>query len=241
MAQKLSHAMKRSSAFRGGCRQRTQQAEGAAASSGDGNAFVGVVKTKVSRLAAGLVNAFVWGYRTGIDVKRTAVWAREDGLDHPDVIRLSKLKDDHAHGELLNMLAPTPYLECVLHVDMRFKKKHRFGSTVHSQDIILPHALFATMYHQQHDAWIERWVGGNVKHVEDFWEAMEGNPQLEDNDDLKDRSDYRTKCIPLTIHGDGLSIVGVKKSWQKCADVFSCAPLLGKGYGHLESLSATQL
>ena len=216
-------------ALSGGCRQRAWKAGHLAEESGQGSRLLGKIKRASSVLAVSLIRAFVWGDKTGIDVKRTASWAVADGLDHPEVILLSKLGDDHAHGELMDLLAPSPYASCCLNFDVCFKRTNKLDVQTHSQTMMLPHRLFSQMYHHQHDQFIERFCGGSTSRIPEFWDAMADSPQFETNDDLKARHNFRRKCIPLSMHGDGLSIVGVKKTWQKCADVFSYSPLLGKG------------
>jgi len=221
--------------FAGGYKQRAQKCAGHAEASGSA-VGVGLLTRGArgaSRLANGLIRMFVWGLKSGVDVQRTCEWAAGDGLDHPDVVRLSKVRPHAAQGDILEMLKPSPYSQCIVHADFSFKKQTRFGCESHSQDILAPHALFSQMYHTQKDQFLLRFCGGSETKIEDFWDAMQGNPQLEDNDDIKGREDYRTKCCPLSLHGDGLSIVGIKKSWQKCADLFSFCGVLGTGQGLL--------
>lgn len=183
----------------------------------------------ISVLARFLIQAFLWGDKTGKDVKDTAASAVADGLEHPDVLRLAHLQDDHAHGELLQVLQPSPYSKALTEVEMPFKKEDQTGMDNYQQTMFLPHLMFAEMYEHQPNAFVERFCGGSFDHVQDFWDSQKGNPQLEENDDLKAREDYRTRCLPFSFHGDGVSVVGVKKSWQQSCDVFSGCGVLGKG------------
>ena len=48
---------------------------------------------------------------------------------------------------------------------------------------------------------------------------MEDNPQLKDHPVLY-RKDWKRRAIPLVLHGDGVPLTGIGKSWSKLMDVF---------------------
>ena len=75
------------------------------------------------------------------------------------------------------------------------------------------------------DAWRER-VLPDEDELEEFWDSMEGNPQLNDHPVLL-RESWKKKAIPLCIHGDGVPLTGIGKSWSKFMDVFYCIINLG--------------
>ncbi len=69
----------------------------------------------VSSLATYLITKFVWGDKTGIDVRESAKFAVEDGASHPDLRRLAAVREDHAHGDILNFLRPSPtWIACLV-------------------------------------------------------------------------------------------------------------------------------
>ena len=68
----------------------------------------------------------------------------------------------------------------------------------------------------------------DVEELEQFWDCMEGHPQLIDHP-VKDRPNWKKLAIPLCIHGDGVPLTGVGKSWSKFMDVFSVSSILGRG------------
>ena len=57
---------------------------------------------------------------------------------------------------------------------------------------------------------------------------MEDNPQLKDHP-VHARRDWKRLAKPLVLHGDGVPLTGLGKSWSKVMDVFSISSLLGRG------------
>ena len=62
---------------------------------------------------------------------------------------------------------------------------------------------------------------------------MEDNPQLKDHPVLY-RRDWKRRAIPLVLHGDGVPLTGIGKSWSKLMGVFSVSSLLGRGSTRLK-------
>ena len=46
---------------------------------------------------------------------------------------------------------------------------------------------------------------------------------------VRHRTDFKSKCIPLTVHGDGTPMTGIGKAWGKSIDVWSWTSMLHKG------------
>ena len=122
------------------------------------------------------------------------------------------------------------------------------GKEVCKADVPLfePHATMATLYEQHQDTFKER-ILPDVDELERFWNDMEDNPQLKDHPVLY-RRDWKRRAIPLVLHGDGVPLTGIGKSWSKVMDVFSVSSLLGRGstrmrmfltFSFFTSLSAT--
>ena len=72
------------------------------------------------------------------------------------------------------------------------------------QCVMLPHVLFAHICHRYKNVWEGRFVP-STEQLNAFWDAQEGNPQL-DHEDLRDRSDLRDRCVPLRMHSDGVVV-----------------------------------
>jgi len=94
--------------------------------------------------------------------------------------------------------------------------------------IMLPHEMFAYVASKP-----EKWTSHmlpNPDGLPKFWEAFSGHPVMEGHPAL-DRADYRTRCLPLGLHGDEVPVVGVGKIWCRTALVFSWFSLMVNAAG----------
>ena len=87
------------------------------------------------------------------------------------------------------------------------------------QDIIMPHALFSDIYHRYPNTWKAR-VAPSPDVFENFWHEMTDHPLME-HSKLNTREDFRHKAVALRMHGDGVPVTGVGKSWAKMMDIWS--------------------
>ena len=94
--------------------------------------------------------------------------------------------------------------------------------------IIYPHELFATLYQDYPDVFLERILGGDKNNVPKFWEAAKNNPVYQAHP-VQKRPRHTHMCIPITVHGDGVPVTGVGKSWSRSADIFSWCSCLSEG------------
>ena len=94
-------------------------------------------------------------------------------------------------------------------------------------DMILPHELFAAIYHCYKKAWVNRICPSRAR-VEKFWESVNGTIQFLTHP-VRLRPNFRSQCIPLSIHGDGTPVVGIGKAWGKLLDIWSWQSLLVAG------------
>ena len=53
------------------------------------------------------------------------------------------------------------------------------------------------------------------------------------NHPVRLRTDYLSKCIPLTLHGDGPPCMGLGKAWGKMIDIWSWSSMLVLGSSNL--------
>ena len=186
-----------------------------------------------SKLAKLLITRWAWGHGTfATTIRDSSEAALEDGASHPDLIRLSEL-GIHPHRALLRMMAPSPLTAAIMDFEIPYKKHWsicRPEVEFQTSSILLPHVLFHVLYHQAPEVFKARILGGGFERINMFWKAMEGNPQREDNEALRARPDFETKCIPFSLHGDGVPITACGKSWGKSGDVYSTCSILGKGF-----------
>ena len=90
-----------------------------------------------------------------------------------------------------------------------------------------PHELFSLIWRHYPTAWERRMCPSPAK-LASFWDSQKNNPQMQ-HPDLLAKSDLQSRCIPLTIHGDGVGVAGKMRTWQKMLDVWSWSSVLGEG------------
>lgn len=206
---------------RGGHRQKRQWATMAASES----------QPASSELAKVLITSWAWGDMSAPQVQKFAAAAKADGLTHPDIAKLAALGSGgrHAgncHRELVNKLQPTFASQALSQVTLYFKQPPaRISGSIY--DVMLPHELFAVMFQHHRDFFVEQLCGGSVGNLPSFWKAMANHP-VYDQHPMKQLPNHENVFIPLSIHGDGVPVSGVSRSWAKSAEVHSWSSLLCK-------------
>ena len=69
---------------------------------------------------------------------------------------------------------------------------------------------------------------GSVGEIQKFWLQMVDHPAYEHHH-VRLRGDFRDRCIPLALHGDGVAVTGISKKWAKSCDAFSWRSVLSRG------------
>ena len=87
------------------------------------------------------------------------------------------------------------------------------------QFFMLPHQLFANLYHHYRSEFRRRILGAEGA-IEHFWNTMSDHPALNDHP-MKEKRNWKTLYVPIALHGDGVPISGVGKSWQRSAEIWS--------------------
>ena len=92
--------------------------------------------------------------------------------------------------------------------------------------IILPHVLFACLFHNFHDKWVDRICGGRLQNITEFWETQQDNPAFPGHPMHAHVRPYREMAIPFAMHGDGVTVTAVGKKSQKHMDCISFCSVL---------------
>ena len=209
----------------GGCRQKLRRLQQAGA---DGP------QAACSQLVYLLTLMFCWGDISGVTMQKVAAAAMSDGLDHPELQRMAQLGDSGATpnnivrdfflwkmaGAMLRSLSLISIVTCNYRVLSRLLRA--------PQSMLYPHAMFAAVYHHYPAAFIKRLCGGAVANITTFWEGQRGNPAY-DGHPMRADPEHVRKCIPITIHGDGVPVAGRGKSWSKSLVCYSWCSLLCRG------------
>lgn len=215
---------KRPRAPPGGCRQQARWA-----------AAEGLQATAQSALGNLLVEKWAWGDLSGPMVQAIASAAVADGATHKDLDKLAQLGSHGAHQsnihrDMLRALKPTPISGALTSMAV-FVRKPPAQITKVQQPILWPHELFAAIYEHHPEGFVQRLCGGSQDNLAKFWNAMKHPPAhpAYASHPLAAMPGHEKTCVPIALHGDGVPIAGVGRSWQKSLDVYSWCSLVGKG------------
>ena len=164
-------------------------------------------------------------------VQKIASAARSDRMLHEDIEILSNIGSCGVHQpncrrDLLRHCAPCWLVEATTTFNVSFKHE-QVGIVPSKQECVLPHTLFAFLYHRYRDTWLELVMGGHAK-LNRFWSDMATGEQFRDHP-VRERADHRERCVPLGMHGDGVACLGVGQKWQKTWEAYSWQGLTGVG------------
>lgn len=206
--------------LRGGSRQQLLRAQEAPAE---------------SHLARLLLNLWSWGEISTPLLQKIAKAAVDDGIRLRDLESLAHLGSTGAypgnmHRELCSKLKESVVSSSQSTIEVVYKNvRGSFGAFLRRHvPILLPHELFSAIYHKYPEAFVSSILGGGPHNIKEFWSAMRGSRYFA-NHPFAARRDLQSKGVPLALHGDGVSVVGVKKTWCKSVDAYSWSSLLAKG------------
>ena len=157
------------------------------------------------------------------------------GTKRPEVMQLSTSgpsgqSKNHCHRDLVNMLKP-PALAAATST---FKLPLAAGShhLELDQQFCLPHAMFAAM-HENHPEYFSTCMGNDASRT-GFWKDMESHPHFREHP-IQNRQNCQSLGIPVSLHGDGVPVAGVGKTWAESCAVYSWSSLLARGLNTLGS------
>ena len=188
-----------------------------------------------SKLATFLLQQFAWGFMTPQLIQQISSLAIQDVNNAKSVqgrlkslaeiahIGGSRKLENNMHRDLSKFLQDT-MIPKGLTVPMPFK-----GMPLQDQDITLPHEVFASLFHDYQESWQSTMVP-KPELLEQFWESQSDHPAME-NHPMKSKADYKSKCLPIGLHGDEVPITGKGKVWSKSMLTFQWLSLLGAGWG----------
>jgi hypothetical protein len=209
---------------KGGQRQRIARAQ-------EEELFV----TGDSSLFLFLMDMFAWGQFSPQQVQHIAQLACRDiakvqpnGSKFNDLETLASLGasgvyPNKIHGELMAKYGQLSKLSPPFKADLPFKEP--LGTK--PQAFLLPHAMFADMYHNYPEHWRQH-VLPSATELGKFWAAVESHPQMISHP-VKDRTGFQQLCVPIGLHGDGVPMTGKGKGWCKTMTLFSWTSLTATG------------
>ena len=149
-------------------------------------------------------------------------------IDIPDLQRLSKIAAEgncpqNAHRDLERCMAPMklpePYkfqLRCATETPGIYRE--------HPFEMLLPHEWFHAVY-TDYPEHFKEYICGGEHDVQSFWDDVSSHPNVVGNI-VRTIPDCKRKVIPISLHGDGVPIKGVGKSWSESQTAYSWCSLL---------------
>ena len=180
-----------------------------------------------SSLAKLLIYQWSWGFISLVFLQKVAMAAVSDFTSQqatvpPELKVLAELGTSgtypgNMYAEIKRHLPPS-LLGMPVFVSMPLRVSKNLWEVI-SQAIIMPHILFAKIYHNYQEVWDTKICSGGRDAIENFWAAMLDHPII---DIVREREGgYLTNLIPLAMHSDDVPVTGVGKTWQKLISVFS--------------------
>ena len=187
-----------------------------------------------SSLVAYLLSEMVWGAISPQQAQHIAHLAKKD-IDalqgkprvYDEIADLAGVGSSGAYpnkcyGDIMrrcipDIKLPEPFL-------FKLPYKQPVGEVL--QSMMLPHELFSAIFTHYPATWTKS-MHPSHEACEHFWTSMEGHPAVTDG--LKNRRNFKTHCVPLALHGDGVPLTAIGKGWQQTVTNFSFFSLLGRG------------
>ena len=116
---------------------------------------------------------------------------------------------------------------CTSKVTPRLCVKEQLSTPV-ALNLLLPHKLFAAMFHNIPKAFESSVLGGDEGNRARFWRDMQNHPIVTSRQQLRNRPDLN-KVVPLGMHGDSVQYMQANRIAGKTLKVLSWASLLAKG------------
>ena len=191
--------------------------------------------TNESQLAALLLELFAWGAMSPQLIQEIAALAVRDleaSIENGQVlgdlrvlagIGTNGAYKNKCHADLMNKVEHLSQLPEPFRVRVPFALP--FGESL--QGMLLPHQLFASLWRDYPETWRSS-VLPDEQTLQRFWSAVDSHPQMESHP-IRDVADYKSKVVPLAVHGDGVPVVGLGKGWSKVMTMFSWYSLIGQG------------
>ena len=95
--------------------------------------------------------------------------------------------------------------------------------------VVWPHELFAALWDHHPEAFKKFILGGSSDCISKFWETMPPRRGMHT------RPHWRERCIPLSLHGDGVAVASARGKGVKTVECLNWGSLLASGPTRLTS------
>ena len=190
-----------------------------------------------SALATYLQESWSWGKYSPQECQRLAHLAMTDirraqqcseTMTFLNLEKLAKLGGSGKHPSNMHVemdaAMPPVALPKVDYFDLPIKNPTSGLVEMTVQSILLPHMMLHAFFSSMRHVFFSRLVP-EVGIVEKFWKDVSHSEHYKTHP-VRHRKNHRRRCIPIFLHGDGVPVVGVGKSWSKLVDVWSWGSIL---------------
>ena len=184
-----------------------------------------------SELAELLLDLWTCGELSAPKVFEIASAAKRDGIQTRNMDEVIRVSDPERRR--MHELLPQSFTSRFLSSHRLIYKVGRAALSPQDTKMISPHALFAAIWSLSPDYFVKKLCGDSPNRIASFWDRMRGHPACPEGGVLRLRPDLRERCIPLGLHGDGVAVTGISKSWSKSVDALTWKSLLAKGPPHV--------
>ena len=185
---------------------------------------------EICHTAVAYEEAWATGSMSAVRIQQLAYCNYLDGMAHPSILRLAQLGSwgehvGNCHRDLERLLlqdcnAPQPYTFQVQVSNPKGEAGKRYFAAA---SMLLPHEVIAWL-DRHHPVHLKRFLGVDL--LQEWWDEQPlDDPRLEGHPVL-DRRDYKSKAIPMVVHGDGAEYGG-----RHSADMLSWTGLLTSSSG----------
>ena len=103
--------------------------------------------------------------------------------------------------------------------------KNALGKRNARLNTLWPHEIFSALYHYHQEYFLNRVCGGSYANIRKLWANMTKHPSYADHPMRRHtRFEFRDKRVPFSIHGDGITALGVGKKSGKHCNYLSWSP-----------------
>ena len=165
-----------------------------------------------SHLAKYLLEEYAFGGLSANQVQKLSMMAQFDGVKHPHINKLASLGTTGLHPGNMNrdlVRYTKKYMHPIENLDpdfckipLKILKGPKTGTHLIPHYYLAPHKLLSFMYDKFRPCFRQK-ILGNAGAMEEFWSGIaDDDPRLIQL--VKDHPDYKKKCVPIIIHGDGV-------------------------------------
>ena len=188
-----------------------------------------------SKLADHLISMIFWGFMSVAMAQTIAQLAIVDGAAGQNLQTLADLGSSGRYKgnvwrDLLRRIKFGFVDAARVLVSMPLQIKEKV--TPMGVSMLLPHKLFHIMFTHNRSEFIYRLCGGSIENITLFWEDMRGHPSYPDHQLHRHRKfDFKTKGIPLRLHGDGVTPIACGQIWAQSVQALSWSSCLSPRIG----------